>query len=83
MPMFVRRIKDELYTPDNKEFVPSDKRERAYDIHRYGFSCNADVATNPCATRHTALRSPLDRRYRCSASDRSFASLIPPARALA
>jgi len=47
MPMFVRRIKDELYTPDNKEFVPSDKRERAYDIHRYGFSCNADVATNP------------------------------------
>ncbi len=31
-------IKGAFYTPDNKEFVPWEKRERAYNIHRYGFS---------------------------------------------
>ncbi|WP_130583910.1 hypothetical protein [Bradyrhizobium sp. Leo170] len=31
-------IKGAFYTPDDKEFVPGDKRERAYNIHRYGFS---------------------------------------------
>jgi hypothetical protein len=31
-------IKGAFYTLDNKEFVPWDKRQRAYNIHRYGFS---------------------------------------------
>jgi hypothetical protein len=31
-------IKGAFHTPDDKEFVPWDKRERAYNIHHYGFS---------------------------------------------
>jgi hypothetical protein len=31
-------IKGAFYTLDNKEFVPWDKRQRAYSIHCYGFS---------------------------------------------
>ena len=31
-------IKGAFYRPDNIEFVPWDKKDRAYQIHRYGFS---------------------------------------------
>jgi hypothetical protein len=31
-------IKGAFYTPDNKEYVSREKRERANEIHRYGFS---------------------------------------------
>jgi hypothetical protein len=31
-------VKGAFYTSDNKEFVPWNKRDRAYNIHRYGFS---------------------------------------------
>ncbi|MCA1530767.1 hypothetical protein [Bradyrhizobium yuanmingense] len=31
-------IKGAFFTPNSKEYIPWDKRERAYNIHRYGFS---------------------------------------------